>query len=158
MATEIERKYLLANDAWRGLGQGQPYRQGYICSGAGRTVRVRTVADHGYLTIKGPTIGLSRSEYEYQIPFDDAQELLTLLCSRPLISKIRYTLTFAGFTWEIDEFKEENEGLIIAEIELEYPEQEFVMPPWIGKEVSDDPRYRNSSLVINPYCNWGKTG
>lgn len=154
MGTEIERKFLLVSDDWRELGKGQSYCQGYICSGEGRTVRVRTVEDRGYLTIKGPTLGLSRSEYEYHIPFDDALELLRTLCAKPLIKKIRYTLTFAGFVWEIDEFKEENDGLVVAEIELEYPEQEFGIPPWIGKDVSHDMRYRNSSLTLNPYCNW----
>ena len=154
MATEIERKFLLANDGWKGLGQGQPYCQGYLCSGAGRTVRVRTAADQGYLTIKGPTLGFSRSEYEYPIPFGEARELLDSLCMKPLIEKIRYRIDFAGFVWEVDEFKGDNNGLVVAEIELEYPEQEFVMPPWIGQEVTDDPRYRNSSLALNPYRNW----
>ncbi len=154
MATEIERKFLLANERWRGLGQGLPYCQGYLCSGVGRTVRVRTAADRGYLTIKGPTLGFSRSEYEYRIPLGEARELLDSLCMKPLIEKIRYRIDFAGFIWEIDEFKGENDGLVVAEIELEYAEQEFVMPPWIGQEVTDDPRYRNSSLALNPYRNW----
>ena len=154
MATEIERKFLLANDGWRGLDQGQVYCQGYLCSGAGRTVRVRTAADRGYLTIKGPTQGFSRAEYEYPIPFVEARELLDSLCMKPLIEKIRYRIDFAGFIWEIDEFKGENNGLVVAEIELESPEQEFVMPPWIGQEVTDDPRYRNSSLALNPYRDW----
>jgi adenylate cyclase len=154
MATEIERKFLPANDGWRGLDQGQAYCQGYLCSGAGRTVRVRTASDRGYLTIKGPTLGFSRSEYEYPIPLGEARELLDNLCMKPLIEKIRYRISYAGFVWEIDEFKGENDGLVVAEIELEYPEQEFVMPPWIGREVTDDPRYRNSSLALNPYRNW----
>jgi CYTH domain-containing protein len=117
-------------------------------------VRVRTAADRGYLTIKGPTLGFSRSEYEYRIPFGEARELLDNLCMKPLIEKIRYRIDFVGFVWEVDEFKGENDGLVVAEIELEYAEQEFVMPPWIGQEVTDDPRYRNSSLDLNPYRNW----
>ena len=105
MATEIERKFLLVDDGWRGFGQGLPYCQGYLCSGVGRTVRVRTAADQGYLTIKGPTLGFSRSEYEYPIPLGEARELLDSLCMKPLIEKIRYRIDFAGSIWEIDEFK-----------------------------------------------------
>lgn len=154
MATEIERKYLPANEDWRGLGQGLPYCQGYLCSGIGHTVRVRTVADHGYLTVKGATSGIARSEYEYQIPLADAREILEALCLKPLIRKVRYRVPIAGFIWEIDEFFEENAGLIVAEIELQDPEQEFFKPPWIGREVTDDPRYRNSNLVRYPYSLW----
>jgi CYTH domain-containing protein len=156
MGTEIERKFLLANDDWRGLGEGKPYCQGYICSGGQGTVRIRTIGDNGFLTIKGPTRGLVRAEYEYPIPVADAREMLANLCRGPLVEKIRYTIDFAGFIWEIDEFKKENDGLVIAEIELEQPQQQFVMPPWVGTEVSNDPRYRNSSLVINPYNSWDK--
>lgn len=154
MAIEIERKFLPANDDWRGLGQGLPYCQGYLCSGNGQTVRVRTVAGNGYLTVKGATKGIARSEYEYQIPLEDAREMLETLCLKPLIRKIRYRVPIAGFVWEIDEFFEENAGLIMAEIELEDPEQEFFKPLWIGREVTDDPRYRNSSLVRYPYSLW----
>lgn len=157
MGTEIERKFLLANDSWRGLGEGKWYRQGYISSGAHATVRIRTINENGYVTIKGPTRGLTRAEYEYRIPVSDAREMLANLCSGPLIEKIRYTIDFAGSIWEIDEFKKQNDGLLIAEIELEHPQQQFVMPPWVGTEVSDDPRYRNSSLVISPYSTWDKT-
>jgi CYTH domain-containing protein len=156
MGTEIERKFLLANDTWRGLAEGKWYRQGYICSGAQSTVRIRTIGEIGFLTIKGPTRGLARAEYEYRIPVSDAREMLANLCRTPLIEKIRYTIDFAGSIWEIDEFKKENDGLVIAEIELEQPQQQFVMPPWVGIEVSDDPRYRNSSLVIDPYSTWDK--
>ncbi len=156
MGTEIERKFLLANDDWRGLGEGKLYCQGYICSGGQGTVRVRTIGDNGFLTIKGPTRGLVRAEYEYPIPVADAREMLANLCRGPLVEKIRYTIDFAGSIWEIDEFKNENDGLVVAEIELEQPQQQFVMPPWVGTEVSNDPRYRNSSLVINPYNSWDK--
>jgi len=154
MGTEIERKFLLADDTWRGLAEGKWYCQGYICSGAQATVRIRTIGDNGFLTIKGPTRGLARAEYEYPIPVSDAREMLANLCSRPLIEKIRYTIEFAGSIWEIDEFKKENDGLVLAEIELEQPQQQFVMPPWVGTEVSDDPRYRNSSLGRQPYSTW----
>jgi adenylate cyclase len=154
MGTEIERKFLLVNDAWRGLGEGKPYCQGYISSGERTTVRVRTVEEKGFLTVKGPTMGLVRAEYEYQIPYHDAMEMLATLCAQPFIEKIRYIIPFSGSTWEIDEFKGANDGLIVAEIELDDPQQKFVMPPWIGQEVSDDPRYRNANLVRNPYSMW----
>lgn len=154
VSIEIERKFLLANEDWRGLGQGLRYCQGYLCSGEGRTVRVRTVADQGYITIKGATYGISRSEYEYQIPLEEAQDMLATLCYKPLITKIRYCIPVAGFVWEIDEFLEENSGLIVAEIELQKPEQPFFKPAWLGREVTEDPRYRNSSLVQNPYTLW----
>ena len=154
MATEIERKFLLANNGWRGLAEGKRYCQGYISSGARGTVRIRTVGEIGFLTIKGPTRGLARAEYEYRIPYADAEEMLATLCSTPLIEKIRYSVAFAGSIWEIDEFKRENDGLVVAEIELEHPQQQFVVPPWIGQEVSDDPRYRNSYLAIHPYGTW----
>jgi CYTH domain-containing protein len=154
MGTEIERKFLLIGDDWRTLGKGKPYCQGYLSSGEGITVRVRTAGDQGFLTIKGPTCGLSRKEYEYQIPYSDAQEMLTSLCYQPLIEKIRYVIEFEGATWEVDEFKGMNEGLIVAEIELNSPCQKFVKPHWIGNEVSEDPRYRNANLVRNPYNTW----
>ena len=154
MATEIERKFLPANDDWRGLGSGLPYCQGYLCAGNGQTVRVRTVADAGYLTVKGMTCGIARSEYEYQIPHTDALEMLETLCLKPLIVKIRYRIPEGGFVWEVDEFLNENAGLIVAEIELQDPEQDFFKPSWIGKEVTNDPRYRNSSLTNYPYSLW----
>lgn len=156
MGTEIERKFLLADDSWRGLATGKRYCQGYICAGAQGTVRIRTIGDSGFVTIKGPTRGLARAEYEYPIPVADAREMLAQLCRAPLIEKVRYTLEFAGSIWEVDEFERENAGLVLAEIELEQPQQTFVMPPWLGREVSDDPRYRNSALALHPYGSWDK--
>jgi len=156
MGTEIERKFLLANDGWRGLGAGLPYCQGYLCADRGRTVRVRTVADRGYLTIKGATRGIARLEFEYQIPHPEAQEMLETLCWKPLIAKIRYRIPDSGNIWEIDEFLAENKGLVVAEIELQSQDQVFFKPPWIGEEVTDDPRYRNSSLIKNPYSLWSE--
>ena len=154
MGTEIERKFLLAGDGWRGLGKGKPYCQGYISSDGRTTVRIRTVEDKGFLTVKGPTQNLSRAEYEYQIPYHAAKEMLDTLCLPSLVEKIRYIVNFAGSIWEIDELLGANEGLIPAEIELADPCQTFVMPPWIGKEVSDDPRYRNANLARIPYGMW----
>lgn len=154
MGTEIEKKFLLANEDWRGLGTGKPYCQGYLTEEKGRTVRVRTIDDRGVLTIKGPSKGASRHEYEYQIPVEEAREMLDNLCHQPLIEKTRYKVEYAGFTWEIDEFKGDNEGLLFAEIELEEEGQEFEKPPWIGKEVTGDSRYYNANLVRNPYSKW----
>ena len=156
MGKEIEKKFLIVNDDWRQLGTGKPYCQGYLNSEKGRTVRVRTINDRGILTIKGPNVGATRLEYEYDIPIDEAREMLKELCHKPLIEKTRYKITLDGFTWEVDEFTGENEGLIFAEIELEYEGQKFEKPAWIGKEVTDDSRYYNANLVKNPFANWKK--
>jgi adenylate cyclase len=154
MGTEIEKKFLIVNDDWRRLGKGEPYCQGYLNAEKGRTVRVRTINDRGILTIKGPSVGAARLEYEYDIPIEEAREMLNELCHKPLIEKTRYKIPFAGFTWEIDEFTGENEGLVFSEIELEYEGQQFEIPPWVGKEVTDDSRYYNANLINNPYSNW----
>jgi adenylate cyclase len=151
MPIEIERKFLVATDAWRGLAPGTLYRQGYIVSGAGKTVRVRIAGDRAWLTIKGGTVGLARSEYEYPIPVADADELLNTLCEPPLIEKYRYRIAIDAVIWEVDEFLGENQGLILAEVELQSADQAIVLPDWIGPEVSHDPRYFNSNLVKHPF-------
>lgn len=153
MPTEIERKFLVKGDAWRTLGTGSIYRQGYIATGD-RTVRVRVVGEQAYLTIKGPTTGVARAEYEYVIPIDHALEMLQFLCDRPLIEKTRYRIPWAGLLWEIDEFAGENQGLIMAEVELHDPNQAIEFPDWIGEEVSHDPRYYNSNLAKYPFTKW----
>lgn len=150
MATEIERKFLVKGDGWRSLGVGEIYRQGYISNDKGRTVRVRVVGEQGYLTIKGSTTGMRRAEFEYKIPVEDAQELLETLCDRPFIEKTRYKINISDLTWEVDEFWGENQGLILAEVELETEDQNIELPDWIGEEVTHDPRYYNSNLVKNP--------
>ncbi|RKW14294.1 MAG: CYTH domain-containing protein [Cardiobacterium sp.] len=154
MAKEIERKFLVIGEAWRALAQGTHYRQGYLNRAKERTVRVRTINDKAFLTIKGLTVGISRAEYEYAIPLADAVQMLDTLAERPLIEKIRYTIPHAGMLWEIDEFLGDNAGLIIAEIELADASQTFAKPAWIGTEVSDDPRYYNANLVRHPYRLW----
>ncbi len=154
MGVEIERKFLLNGDEWRSLAQGTVYRQGYLSSQKERTVRVRTVDDQGFLTIKGANVGMTRLEYEYEIPVEDAVALLEELCEKPIIEKIRRKIDYAGFVWEVDEFLGENEGLIMAEIELENEEQPFEKPPWIGEEVSGDARYFNSNLSRKPFSVW----
>ncbi|WP_026734830.1 CYTH domain-containing protein [Fischerella sp. PCC 9605] len=153
MAKEIERKFLLKGDDWRKLAKGSVYRQGYIPT-QGATVRVRIVGNQGYLTIKGPSVKYSRSEFEYPIPIEDAKEMLETLCDRPLIEKIRYKVEWGGLIWEIDEFEGVNKGLILAEVELSDEKQEIELPSWIGEEVSSNPKYYNRNLVKYPFSQW----
>lgn len=153
MPTEIERKFLVKGDEWRSLAIGNRYCQGYLTTGE-KTVRVRVVGEQGYLTIKGPSQGIARAEYEYKIPVGDALEMLHNLCEPPLIEKTRYKIECGELIWEVDEFGGENQGLIMAEVELSDANQAIAIPDWIGEEVSGDPRYYNSSLVKNPYSRW----
>lgn len=153
MAVEIERKFLVKGDGWRSLALGTTYRQGYIATQTSTTVRVRTVGTQGYITIKGPTAGQARAEFEYAIPLEDAQEMLETLCDRPLIEKTRYKIEQDGLVWEIDEFMGENRGLILAEVELQHEHQSFDLPEWIDREVSD-PKYFNVNLAKHPYSQW----
>ena len=152
MAREIERKFLTNGSAWRRAG-AMRLRQGYLSSAQGRTVRVRIVGDNAYLTIKGMAVGATRLEFEYDIPCEDAKELLNL-CEMPLIEKDRYRVEEGGVVWEIDEFLFDNSGLIIAEVELESEDQPFTKPEWVGEEVTGDPRYFNSNLIKKPYTKW----
>ncbi|MGB3532762.1 MAG: CYTH domain-containing protein [Microcoleaceae cyanobacterium] len=154
MAVEIERKFLVKNDTWRSLSTGVVYCQGYIPTAPGKTVRVRIIGEQGYLTIKGPSNGTSRAEFEYLIPIEDATEILETLCERPFIKKKRYQIIINELTWEVDEFLGENKGLILAEVELIDENQAVDLPDWIAEEVSYDSRYYNSNLVKNPYCQW----
>ena len=154
MGKEIERKFLVIGEAWRGLAQGTLYRQGYLNSAKERTVRVRTVGDKAFRTIKGLTVGASRVEYEYEIPFEDGNFLLDNLAEKPIIEKKRYRIPQGKFVWEIDEFFGENQGLIVAEIELESEDEAFDRPEWAGQEVTGDPRYFNSNLIRHPYTRW----
>lgn len=156
MAMEIERKFLVKGDTWRSLGIGEIYRQGYIAIKKEATVRVRVVGDRGYLTIKGKTVGIARSEFEYPIPVEDAQIMLDTLCDRPLIEKIRYKIPLGNLVWEVDEFLGENEGLILAEVELLDEKETIELPDWIGAEISSDSRYYNANLVKYPYRQWEK--
>ena len=154
MGQEIERKFLLKDDTWRGQDAGKRYRQGYLSTVKERTVRVRTAGDKGFLTVKGLTVGASRSEYEYEIPVADANEMLDRLCERPLIEKTRYRVPDNGLVWEIDEFEGENSGLIVAEVELKDEHQSVTLPDWVGLEVTGDPRYFNANLVAKPFSKW----
>ena len=154
MAQEIERKFLVTATTYRELTEGTHYRQGYLNSQKERVVRVRTIDEAGFMTVKGITKGATRLEYEYEIPAKDATELLDLLCEQPIIDKQRYKVKMGDFVWEIDEFHGENEGLTVAEVELESEDQEYPKPDWIGEEVTGDPRYYNSNLIANPFKNW----
>jgi adenylate cyclase len=150
---EIERKFLVKDDGWRGLAPGVAYRQGYLPT-TGATVRVRIAGERGYLTIKGPTQGVGRAEYEYEVPLADARELLDTLCARPQIEKRRYRIPVGKHVFEVDEFAGDNEGLVIAEVELKSADEPFERPAWVGEEVSHDPRYFNSALARHPFRSW----
>lgn len=155
MPTEIERKFLINPGAWHpDPARGTLYRQGYLSSDPARVVRVRVAGDRAFLTIKGRTEGISRSEYEYALPLQDAEELLDRVCLQPVIRKRRYREEFGGLTWEIDVFEGANAGLMIAEVELPAADAVVIRPDWLGKEVSDNPRYFNSNLVKHPYTTW----
>ncbi|MGD8795823.1 MAG: CYTH domain-containing protein [Thiohalophilus sp.] len=155
MATEIERKFLLANDNWRKLADaGQHLAQGYLIGAAQASVRVRIEGEQANLNIKSATLGIHRQEYEYLIPLEEAREILDTLCEKPIIEKVRYHVKHGKHTWEIDVFEGDNAGLIVAEIELEHVDEEFAHPEWLGKEVSEDVRYYNVNLVKHPYKDW----
>ena len=150
---EIERKFLVVNDKYK-MGTPQRISQGYICSENDRVVRVRIKGDKAYLTIKNATIGFARNEYEYEIPVADAEAMLKNTCQQPIIDKTRYVLEYKGFIWEVDEFHGDNEGLVVAEIELDSREATFDHPDFIGEEVTGDARYYNAGLFKNPYKMW----
>ncbi|HEX8371144.1 MAG TPA: CYTH domain-containing protein [Chthoniobacterales bacterium] len=156
MGLEIERKFLVKDDSWRALlsGPGRLLRQGYLVNGPPATVRVRVAETEAWLTIKGPVVGLSRAEYEYAIPLDDAQEMLETRCANPIIEKIRHRLPHEGLVIEIDEFLGANAELIIAEVELPSETTPFTPPLWFGMEVSRDFRYHNSQLSKRPHSTW----
>jgi CYTH domain-containing protein len=154
---EIERKFLVTGDEWR-TDSAVRYSQGYLSVDRERTVRIRIEGDSAVLTIKGITERATRAEYEYPVPCDDARAMLDTLCLRPLIEKYRHRVEHRGMTWEVDEFLGDNAGLVVAEIELDDPEQSFDRPAWLGAEVTGDPRYYNANLVERPYREWGGDG
>lgn len=153
MGIEIERKFLVKSSEWRMGATGTTYCQGYLSRSPEATVRVRIEGDDSFLTIKGPLKGIRRPEYEYPIPFKDAEELIRL-CVSPLVIKTRYKIFYKKQLWEVDEFHGENDGLIMAEIELTDPDELIKLPPWIGEEVSSDTRYYNSNLATHPFTRW----
>jgi CYTH domain-containing protein len=154
LAIEIERKFLIKSDEWRNSDNGTNYKQGYISTDNERTVRIRISETMAYLTIKGKSESAKRLEYEYEIPVEDAEEMLNKLCKKPIIEKVRYKINYRGLTWEVDEFFGDNKGLILAEVELNNEYQKVDIPDWVGKEVTGDPKYYNANLIQNPYKNW----
>jgi len=154
MAKEIERKFIVDTNLWRPDGSGVRIRQGYLPSSSKTVVRVRVSGNSAWLTVKGENRGMVRPEFEYPIPLMDAARMLEELCGRPFIEKTRHSLRFSGADWTVDVFEGENAGLVVAEIELARENQGVILPPWAGAEVTDDPRYYNSSLTAHPYCRW----
>ena len=156
MALEIERKFLVKNDSYKAMAySASRIAQGYICSSRGRTVRVRIRDEKGYLTIKGPadSEGLGRYEWEKEIPMQEAQELMRL-CEPGMIDKTRYLVKSGKHVFEVDEFYGENEGLTVAEVELESADESYEKPDFIGEEVTGDVKYYNSFLMKNPFTRW----
>jgi adenylate cyclase len=154
LGTEIERKFLVTNDGWKGVAPGVPYRQGYLSRPGSSVVRVRVAGEKGFLTVKGPTRGLTRTEFEYSIPAADAAAMLEELCEKPLIEKTRYRVPWGSHVWEVDEFRGANTGLVMAEVELASEDDEPELPEWIGREVSAEPRYFNLQLARTPFTTW----
>ena len=155
MAQEIERKFLLSSDAWRAQAKPGVYMsQGYMGDAKRASVRVRIEGDQANINFKSATLGISRLEYEYSIPRDEALEMLENLCEKPLIEKTRYKVEVGEHTWEVDVFEGDNKGLVVAEVELTHEDQIFVKPDWAGDEVSMDTRDYNVCLVKHPYKDW----
>ena len=154
MGTEIERKFLVKDDTWREGAQGVRCRQGYMAGGPPVAVRVRIMGGVATLNIKKATVDITRDEFEYTIPLEDAEALLAGLCKGYPIEKTRYKVSFEGMLWEIDVFEGANEGLVVAEVELDDVDQYFDKPPWAGEEVSHDPRYLNTQLSRWPFAEW----
>ncbi len=155
MGIEIERKFLVKNNLWKATANdGTEFTQAYLTNGGACSVRVRTEGNAANLNIKSATLSIVRQEFEYSIPLEDARELLSLFCSS-IVSKKRFKVDYAGKTWEIDVFTGENDGLVVAEIELNHAEEQFDLPPWAGKEVSNEARYFNTELAKLPFSKWG---
>ncbi|PIE46324.1 MAG: adenylate cyclase [Gammaproteobacteria bacterium] len=158
MSVEIERKYLIKNNKWKKhVREDQHITQGYIKT-ADATVRIRCYKDDrtAEIAVKGKRNGISRLEFEYEIPYADAREMQDKLCQKRLIEKTRHLIEYQGMLWELDEFHGDNEGLFVAEIELTDENQAFELPDWVGKDVSYDSKYRNSQLCAKPYKEWKK--
>ena len=155
MGIEIERKFLVNHAHWEQLEKpvGEFYRQGYLLTDPQKTIRVRQTSDKGFLTIKGISVGATRSEYEYEIPFKEAKELLDQFSVAEL-SKVRYKISLGNHIWEVDVFSSKNQGLIVAEIELKSEDETFDIPDWIDREVTGEERYYNSNLATKPFEDW----
>jgi|TARA_B110000467_G_scaffold58485_1_gene53418 adenylate cyclase len=157
MATEIERKFKVTTDEYKQLAKPLYCKQGYFNTPNEPLVRVRIMGEKAYLTLKGKNKGISRLEFEYEIPVIDAQELLSNFCSTPFIEKNRFIISIEDTTWEVDEFLGDNLGLVIAEVEISSEDANFQKPSWVGPEVSDETKYYNYKLVNHPYSKWNET-
>ncbi len=155
MSTEIERKFLVKRLPDLSALEGQPMVQGYLRADEGGSVRVRITGEGAVLTVKGPTRNNARLEFEYPVPAEDARRMLEALSVGSPVEKVRYRIDHGGVTWELDVFSGVNEGLVVAEVELDNVADEPPLPDWIGQEVSGDPRYYNASLARHPYRCWG---
>lgn len=159
MAMEIEHKYLVVSDTWKPhVQRSTEIVQGYLNGGGQATVRVRIKGENAFLTIKGRSEGISRAEFEYPIPVPDARAMLDGLAEGPVVEKVRHVVDVDGHAWEVDVFAGDNEGLVMAELEVGSEDEQFTVPDWAGLEVSDDPRYYNVNLAKNPFRNWGHDG
>lgn len=156
MAKEIERKFLVSSADWKRGARSRRLQQGYLSLDKARTIRVRIAGEQAWINIKGLTTGITRSEFEYPVPLADARRMLEELCIKPVIDKTRHLLRYGEHSWEVDEFHGRNAGLVIAEIELAREDEDFQRPPWLGAEVSGDPRYFNASLVTRPFLDWAQ--
>ena len=155
MAIETERKFLLVNDDWRNIVSSSTLmRQGYLNSENDCSIRVRTTSNNAWLNIKSVTVGTQRHEFEYEIPLEDGNQILDTFSRKPLIEKTRHIVEVGDHSWEIDEFIGDNAGLIVAEIELNDPNESFDKPAWLGEEVTFDARYYNTQLSKTPYKTW----
>ena len=155
MGIEVERKFLVSDESWRDdVTASTRIVQGYIAQTGSATVRVRVKGDRGFLTIKGLSVGVSRSEFEYEVPVADALAMLDELAQGPVIDKVRHLVPVGGHVWEVDVFAGENAPLVMAEVELADSQEAFVRPDWAGVEVSDDQRYFNVNLARSPYSTW----
>ena len=154
MAKEIERKFLIDISGVESIGSGSRIKQGYISTTDNTAVRIRVSGAAAYLTLKGENQGATRSEFEYEIPIEDANEIIKELCSGPVIDKTRYLVEYGSHTWEIDVFHGDNDGLIVAEVELESETEEVDLPKWVINEVTGEVKYYNSSLLDNPFNKW----
>lgn len=154
MPAEIERKFLIDRQRWPEPKTGEHIQQAYLSSQKERVIRLRIAGEVAHLTVKGITTGATRLEFEYEIPVSDARQMISEICEQPVLEKVRYRIPAGRHVWEVDEFLGANEGLLVAEIELEDEAEEFEKPDWIAAEVTDDPRYFNSNLLSHPYSKW----
>ena len=154
MAIEIERKFLVKEKPFSIAKRSLKINQGYIINEKSKVIRIREKGDDYFLTIKGNNIGISRLEYDFPISKEDAKELIFHFCKTTLIEKTRHYIEHKGHTWEVDEFHGKNNGLIVAEIELESEDEKFEIPDWVGEEVTQDDRYYNMNLAIHPFTSW----